>query len=187
MSRLSGTFEKVGGGVSSKFRALSPRERAYILLMFIACLLVGLVSSVEKLGESTKKIDREIYKMSSLLEQLEYDMKRMKTLESRSHDLTEKFVREPSGIGTKLERLVKRSLGVIPRLREPQVVNFAENYNLHPYEIRFNTDDLAKVLTLLKLMREGDDSFLISRVDLKKLGKNNISVLITANVISSKA
>ncbi len=174
--------------IKSYLSNLSQRERVLIMAGLLTAFLMGSYMIYEPISHA-------FYEQTRTINELERDAKSVALLLERYAKLKAKRVIIESeyrkveikeGALSYLENLIKLKTGLSGgfTIREGQAAPLGEGFELASFDIRYEINDLSKIVDLLKEIVHGKQPMILGEIDLRKIGyTDRIAVHLDINSI----
>lgn len=156
---------------------LSSRERIFVLLGAVACLVFALYLGVESFFNDINKTKKLAQTRQIQLEQIALLVQRYNTLESRLQRLQETFSESQltfEQVTKQLDSIVRQSIGSdkygLDRGRS--LTQIGESYQKQEFTLKISSITLEQVVDLLYRLEHGESPLLLGKVDLVHSRRN---------------
>lgn len=173
------TFERYRAAFRAWYGKLSKRERHLLSapLIVVALLLVYVIlyrpvaSAFAAQRSELAEADLEIKRISALLDKYTRLRAKRQEIENQYREIEIK-----EGGLTLLENLIRTKLDAAPgsftiKERDNPSREFGGNYEQQPFNVRFNTTDLGKLVYFLQEMVHGPKPLILRKIDIRRRGE----------------
>lgn len=173
------------------YENLSTRERVILYLGIVFLLSMFLLFVYDKISESLTTQERKIKRLEQNFLAANDRLAVYSKLEARLRSVESEFKRAgPSGgirsyLESTLKNTAKLSAGDYT-IRPGAVRSLGSKYKQSPFNIRFDTTKIERIVDLLKELTQGDSKLLLSKLDITKSRRaDKLSVNIDVSSITN--
>ncbi|MCB0338549.1 MAG: type II secretion system protein M [Bdellovibrionales bacterium] len=169
---------------------LSTREKRVLISVVALLAVLALYVVADEISTAFDRQARELRILAAQSEQVTEKLTRYKTLVARQRSAEQQFkdVTFEGGVRSYLEKLIQHTGRIQSgqyKITPSRSRKLGENYELEPYNIRFETSNLKLLVNLLEKIPYGDKPLLITQLEIKKSRRSD-KLTVSVDVSSIK-